>query len=261
MRAIRYSKSNILQYKNCPMSFYFKYFTPYGKIFRENNDVPIHLERGSICHEFFEEFNNRHDTTEIEKYLCKDEFYAKNINNFYGLLEQYNLDYPISAEEKFFNAAESFVGIIDAKYDLNDKSIAAIMENNELYPYLPQIKEMPDSTLAIIDYKTGKFNKNYIRKYEFELNLYVNLIEVLQPDTHIGWIGMFYTTFPQSSFIIPVNRKKLATDVKTIDKIKQKVIDKEFDRKHTALCMYCDFRHICDDYSDKCVSKAVDRLF
>lgn len=257
IKKFKFSKSSILKYIQCPTQFYFHYFTLYGKLYRKL-DQAEHLIIGNDLHEFFDEFNKKFDITEIEKILCKDDVYAANINNFYNILIHYNVEHAVESEAKYTADDLSFMGYIDAVYELNDDSIRTVM--NEVNFNCKKEKPTPDGNLALIDYKTGKYHDYLHRKYIKELNLYVMLYEACT-DKKISYIGMFYTSEPENSFIEPVNKRLLKNDIEDFEKQKQNIYDLKFQRKHNKLCNWCDFKEICDDYTDEYVKEDTKKLY
>lgn len=246
-----FSKSSTLRYKQCGLSFYFQYATEFGKLFRQG-ETPDFLTRGNILHEFYEEYNKGSDVNYIEKMLCKDDLYADNIFGFYKILEHYQMTTAIESESRYDNKELHFTGFIDAVYNLSPETRSIILSELENPP-----KSKIKGSLAIIDYKTGKYHSYLQRKYEYELNLYVILYESMT-GKKIDWIGMFYTNEPYNSFIIPVNRRKVANDLKDFNHQKENIINGIFARSQSPLCNYCDFKNICEDYSDDCIEPATN---
>lgn len=247
-----FSKSSILMYKNCPLSFYFKYATPYGKLFRQA-EQPEHLTRGTLIHEFIEEYNKGNDIKEVEKMLCKDLIYAENIYGFYKILNKYHLTRALESEARYDLPESNLMGFLDSVYEFSNETIQIIKD--ELGD---KFKGKINGNLAIIDYKTGKYHEYLHRKYQFEMNMYVYLYESVT-GKKISWIGMFYTNEPENSFIEPVNRRLLANDIKDFEKQKGFIRSNVFPRKFSKLCDYCDFLNICEDYADEYVDAVSTR--
>jgi hypothetical protein len=65
---------------------------------------------------------------------------------------------------------------------------------------------------------------------------------------------MFFTKFPDLSFIDPINRKKLKLIEKEFEAIKDKILSAEFPRIEGNLCGYCDFVQMCEYYTDSVIS-------
>ena len=253
----KYSKSSILKYIQCPLSFYFQYYTNYGKLFRNRSERSEQLIVGTNCHEFFDEYNKGHHIADIEEILCKEEVYAKNINGFYSILLYYNLNRALESEAHYYNKDLQLIGYIDALYELNDSTINTIKQ--EIENSGKKFKQ-PNGKLAIIDYKTGKYHEYLHRKYIKELNIYVILYEACT-GKKIDYVGMFYTSEPDNSFIEPVKKRLLNNDIKDFAKQKQNILDLKFQRKHSILCNYCDFKALCDDYIDSYVKEDKKKIY
>ena len=236
MPSLRLSKSKLLSYKKCPRNYYLKNFTMYGK--QEMDSKPDYMVMGLILHEFIEKFNKQDDDVDyLQTYLFKDEVLKTHIINFYQILQNFNLQYPLHAELKIEDSERDLVGIVDAIYEYEgEKGIGN----------------------AVIDYKTGNFNPRYKSDSEFELYIYAMLVEEKLGIT-VDYIGMFFTKNPKClskdveggwSFIEPIKRYKLKRIATELDKIRDLILDAQFPRKESKLCGWCDFVQLCEGYSD-----------
>lgn len=228
MTEFRFSKSKLLHYKLCPRFFYIRYFTIYGQ--RSEEEKPQHVYFGSLLHEYFEAYNKNSDEIEyLEEYLMKDSQIAKHIENFKKILDFYGLDRAKYSELKEYDEELDLVGVVDAIYE----------KNGEYW---------------LIDYKTGKFNKNKTKDYLFELYLYVILIE-RKLGIKISKIGMFFTSNIYDSFVKRVDEKEKAEVLNEYFELKKKILNANFERKKSGFCKYCEFAVICDEYRDEVVKE------
>jgi len=216
---------------------------------------PEHLEVGNTLHELFDEYNKSHAISDIVNILSKEPVYAKNIAGFHKILKHYNVDRAVESESKYFDETLQLTGYIDAIYELNDETIDTIKHELREEKY-----KFPTGKLAVIDYKTGKYHNYLFRKYIKELNIYVMLYEACT-EKKIDYIGMFFTSEPENSFIVPVKKRLLNNDAKDFEKQKQNVLEHKFQRKHTKLCAYCDYNAICDDYIDEYVTEDKKKIY
>lgn len=219
--ALRFSKSKLGDYKNCPRKFYLKNFTFMGS--RRPSEEPSYLIDGRYCHEYFENYNIG---AEYEMDLYND-FVKANIRNFHDLLRKYGLDKAIYAEQKDYDPDLDLVTVIDAIYE-------------------------KDGEHWLIDYKTGKFHKSKMADLRFELYLYVYAAE-----KHLGItidkMGMFFTFYPESSFVEKVSRKKLESSIDKYKSEVDKIYGLQFPRIYGPLCKYCEFIYCCESYKDDIV--------
>ena len=241
MTILRLSKSKLLDFKKCPRKYYLKNFTPFGR--QNNESKPDYMVLGTVVHEFIEKFNKQEDDVKyLQTYLFKDEDIRMHILNFYQILQNFNLQYPLHAELKIEDSNRDLVGIVDAIYEYEgEKGVGN----------------------AVIDYKTGKFNPKYKSDSEFELYIYALLVEENLGIT-VDYIGMFFTKNPKCmtkdedntgwSFIEPINRRKLKRVEGELNKIRDKILDGEFPRKESKLCGWCDFVQMCEVYNDPVLS-------
>ncbi len=225
---LRLSKSKLLHYRWCPRFFYIKYFTIYGM--RSEEQKPEYVYFGSLLHEYFEVYNkNAEDIDYLEEYLEKDKEIKRHIDNFKKLHEIYGLGRPVYAEIKEYDEELDLVGIVDAIYE----------KNGEYW---------------LIDYKTGRFNKNKMNDYLFELYLYVILIE-RKLNIKISKVGMFFTNNIYDSFLRRVDEKTKEKVLKEYFSLKKKILDGNFERNRSHSCRYCEFVVICDEYRDEVIKE------
>lgn len=216
--ALRFSKSKLGDYENCPRKYYLKNFTLMGQ--QRPEFEPSYLTDGKDCHEYYERYNLG---TEAE-FNKSNPFISANIANFHSLLTLYGLDRAVYAERKDYEPELDLVTVIDAVYEKDGKYI-------------------------LIDYKTGKFHSFKMTEMRFELYLYVYAAQ-----KHLGIIisemGMFYTQFPESSFVEKVSQKRVASAIVKYKKYVENIRALKFPRKRNPLCKYCDFIHCCETFKD-----------
>jgi CRISPR/Cas system-associated exonuclease Cas4 (RecB family) len=219
--ALRFSKSKLGDYKNCPRKFYLKNFTFMGS--RRPTAEPDYLTNGKTCHEYYENYNKG---IEFNLDLCND-FVKTNVRNFHNLLGKYGLDKAIYAEQKNYDPDLDLVTVIDAVYK-------------------------KEGEYWLIDYKTGKLYKPKKGDLNFELYLYVYAAEKFLGIT-IDRMGMFFTMYPDDSFVVKVSRKRLATAMERYKTEVDKIYGLQFPRIYGPLCKYCDFIYCCESYKDDIV--------
>jgi ATP-dependent helicase/nuclease subunit B len=212
-----YTKSKLGDFMQCPRKFYFKYLTILGK---QQIEEPQYLIDGKYCHALFEEYNKGG----VIDYSEKNDFVVENLINFANILEKFGFERAIYTELKLLHDGEELSGYIDAVYK-------------------------KDEQYYLIDYKTGKFREYKMADMRFELYLYVFLIESFFK-FKIDFIGMFYTQFPDSSFIEKVSRKKIDTIMGKYRERKAKINCSQFERNRDILCNYCEFVFVCGTYTD-----------
>lgn len=222
---LRLSKSKFLQYKyNCPRQYYFDNFTDYGKQRATN----VYMVFGSMMHEYFEEYNKNAESAEFyREALVDEEPYKEHIINFEKILEKFGLDRAEVSELKIYDPEKDFVAIVDAIYK-------------------------KDGEYILVDYKTGRYFKQDKNKYIQELLLYVDAIE-RSTDMKISKIGMFFTAYPDDSFIQDVDRNKIQETLADLDEVRRRIENCEFPRNKSVLCAWCDYREVCEGYRDEII--------
>lgn len=225
---LRFSKSKLGDYENCPRKYYLKNFTTIGQ--RRDEHEPDYLVDGKTCHTYFENYNLGLEGNALPNY---NEFVARNIENFHDLLKQYGLDRALYAERKDYDPEIDLVTVIDAIYKKDDVD----KKGNPIVKYI------------LIDYKTGKFHSFKMTEMRFELYLYVYAAQK-QLGIIIDEMGMFYTQFPENSFIEKVSQKRVASAMEKYHRYVANIQALKFPRKYNPLCKYCDMIYCCESYSD-----------
>lgn len=220
---LRLSKSKLLDFRVCPRKFYFKYVTVLGN--KNEEDKPSYVFNGSLLHEFFEAFNkNDPSFPYYQKSLMADIDLKNHVLGFYQILQKHDLQRAYRSEIKLYDEDLDLVGVIDAIYE-------------------------KDGEYWIVDYKTGKFRKEKMDEYKFELYLYVILVEKMLC-IEVNKIGMFFSSAPDNSFVIETNKKEKEEALAEYMKEREIIENGQFDRMKGRLCPYCDFIAICDGYRD-----------
>ena len=131
----------------------------------------------------------------------------------------------------------------DIRYSFDDykEMIKPIKGDWSIAGKFDRIDEMPDGGLRIIDFKTGKNNKD-----SFQLEFYAFLAE-MKFNKKVDVVSFYYLN----------NKKVIDFDFSKVDrgKTKNKIIGKiedientsidKFDPNPTVLCSHCDFKEIC----------------
>jgi len=160
-----------------------------------------------------------------------------NIENFHNLLLQHGIDRAIYAERKDYDPELDLVTVVDAIYKKEDVDK----------------KGNPVTKHILIDYKTGKFHSFKMTEMRFELYLYVYAAQK-QLKIVIDEMGMFFTQFPESSFVEKVSQKRVASAIEKYKKYVANIHALKFPRKRNPLCKYCDFIHCCETFKDDIIN-------
>jgi len=229
--ALRFSKSSIGDYNNCPRKYYLKKFTLMGRQPMQNE--PDYLTNGKRVHTYAENYNRGiEDPVDNE-----NEFVITNVANFHCILNSFGLDRAKYAEMKHYDEVLDLVGVVDAIYEV-------IVANPKTEEFVTEY--------WLIDYKTGKYRESKKTEMRFELYLYVYLAEKFM-DIKIDKIGMFYTQFPECSFVEKMARKKIDSNVLKFQNAVQKIRSLDFHRIEGPLCKHCEFIYCCESYKDEII--------
>lgn len=233
----KFSKSKINDYKNCPRKYYFANRTDLNTSIREDKNYKTHL--GSVVHKIIELYNDPNaDDDTINMHLeCLDEtedgleFCKKNIKTFFNILDKYGLNRASYFEYRVEDQELNLSGNIDAIYEITYDGVDEIW---------------------VIDYKTGRFYKNKMKDYIFELYVYVILCKRAL-GINVDRVGMFFTNHPRSSFVIEVTEEEYKENFSKMVEYMREMEGNNFPRKRSKLCEYCKFVNLCDAYRDEII--------
>jgi RecB family exonuclease len=230
------SKSAINKYLQCPYAWYLTYV----KKIRPPPSKPMVI--GIKVHEALCKFYDYVEPDrgsyeyffDILTFLEEDddcEIFLDNFARFeaerYKYIKENNLDW-----EKFFKPLYKEEKLKSKKYGLSG--------------YVDRIDQVEPGVYAVIDIKTGKFNKNRISHMRRELCIYQIMAEeddkVTVPVTHIG--GYFPRT--NDVFIEKIKPVSMKATKKAIQKVKDGLANDEFPMKPSPLCKWCDHIENCE---------------
>lgn len=245
---MKYSKSKLITYKNCGRMFYFSYLTSFGKNKQQHSPQ---LEKGKILHEIYESYNtNPVKYNEYIEFIKDKEDYIENVAGFHLILLDNKLD-KATYNELFVYAEDINVhGYIDAIY------------------LRPSEKRASKKDVIVVDYKTGKFQSNKMADYRLELyiyehlaNHYLNQMNCTENVKYVTHIGMFFTAYPEKSFIEEVKDFKRANAAKKMNDIITRIECGDFTNLSKTMCRFCQFNDICAEYRDDIITEIGDHVF
>jgi CRISPR/Cas system-associated exonuclease Cas4 (RecB family) len=244
---MRLSKSRINLYLDCPKKYYYEHIAGLRKFVQEP-PFGTPLRTGIDVHELFEWYYLQEDSAKLEEpyeesmRAVLDQnplsiLYPEYVDNFV----EFNLrlisengvpDYlPEEVEMEVFDPKLNLIGIIDAVYYHN-------------------------GVRTIIDYKTSKQPKG-IREYLLELTLY-KIIYEQATGNKVDYCGIYFpftNQFRMAEVIGPLDEvpdKTVAITLEdeleaitTVDIIRERIKDNQFERNPGFLCRYCDYEVKC----------------
>ena len=253
-----YSNSKLSKFKKCPQDYYFYYLDPKWKGYQKPKDYNT---KGSAIHGALTLF-----------YHLKPE--QRNFENIKSCLEQaWFTDFDVKKKpplgeiagfqdveherqvyweclkmlEKFLdfgdiNPSLFYIPTKDIRYSFCDyeEMIQPISNEFSISGKFDRIDKLEDGTLRIIDFKTGKKNKD-----KSQLDFYKILAE-MNFNIPVSLVSFYYlkngeiVDFP--IFNHNASREIKANVLEQLNKIKNA---KEFSPSPSRLCDYCDFKEIC----------------
>ena len=102
-----------------------------------------------------------------------------------------------------------------------------------------------DGKLIVIDWKTGKYNKDNLNDYRLELAIYKLLLEDSEfVDKEVGYWGIYFID-ADKLFFEPVSQKCENEVLNTIMEVRRGIEMESFHPKRNMWCKYCQFKGVC----------------
>ncbi len=238
---LKVSISSLGTYESCPRKY------KYEKIDKLPRKSFEHLDVGNYVHEVLEYFHKRlnEDATQHPETLLKS--LAKEI------WEKYKFKVSPEGLEKSKELLKAYLGHVGASAWPNvlateDRFSLDLSEDVMIRGVIDRIDRLPDGSLQIVDYKTGK--SKYLDK--FQLQVYGLHLKTIDPDIK-EYSGKY--------IVLPEGPKELSYTftMADVEEAKQDVLktaehiatDKTWDPKPQFLCKFCDFSDVCPDSWEK----------
>lgn len=134
------------------------------------------------------------------------------------------------------------------RFDIVPEYIEVVAQEGSEIGTLDHIWKMDDGRLAVIDIKTGKYNKGKLADIRMELAYYARLIGA-------DYIGAIYLgpseSYPYGGFFFEelktLNKNKLVTALKEAWRIRN---EKDYKRVPSPMCLWCD--HLNRECKEDC---------
>lgn len=265
---IRLSKSQMLEYLQCPKKWFFDYKQPYKvrnntiiindlefprsyDIEDENDGIGLKhvrpepaentpLRIGIELHEIFEKFYNIPEAMTIKKP------YEQNIYNLLMTMENaWKYEDQI---KNFANFNAQIITLDKGPKNYHPVSVEQSIYNKQLnfIGIIDRVDRSEDGEYSIIDYKTGKMHPP--TNYLLELSLYAIIYEK-ETGRSVNRAGIYFSKNNRLRMIeiTPQNKREALTVLQQVRKNIKKSIknNNDFEKKHAFLCKYCDFKDIC----------------
>lgn len=238
MKQIKVSISSLGCYEQCPRKYKYQYL---DKLPRRSFE---HLDVGNYVHEVLEYF---HSEINVLQAPFKKEDLLKKIakERWSGYSTKISQEGLIKSRDLL----KSYLQYIDRTFmpdvlATEDEFMFNITDNIIMRGIVDRIDRMPDGSLRILDYKTGK-SKNL---HKFQIQVYGIHLKNKYPETE-DYTGTF--------LVLPEGPKEVNYALKTselqpiADSIAAQATsimeDQTWDPKPTRLCDYCDFNNHCPD--------------
>jgi CRISPR/Cas system-associated exonuclease Cas4 (RecB family) len=222
------SKSSINQYLQCPLKWKYIY------IDNIKSEPSPAQERGIEIHEKIENFYKKlklikkENIPEIEYEVDIEldnfiELERKRIKRCVNEKGEFDLKYfkPLFQELKLQDEKLGFKGIIDAIY-INSK----------------------DEGIIIMDWKTGRFDKDKLDDYRLELAVYAELLRTSNKVDNIKYWGLYFID-QDKLFFEQIELKYIKKMYDIVNEVRQDIEQEKFEPKRNVFCKFCQFKERC----------------
>jgi len=235
---LRLSYSQINTYLDCPLKYKYAY------VYAIPSRPTAPLSFGTDIHQVLKEFYSRLKDGNRLNYGDLKKIYTKNWTGT-GYEDGMQLE---RYKAKGFKLLEDF-------YNTNkdnpstplyiEEEFLIKIKGHRLKGFIDRIDQLPDGSVEVIDYKTGKPKNESVLQGNVQLNIYaIACQEVMNLDPSV--LSLYY---------LEGNRKiSIAPDAQQLDDTKQlilgvidKVLTRDFPAKPGMQCKWCDFSTICPE--------------
>jgi putative RecB family exonuclease len=208
------SKSSINLYLQCP----FKWKLQYIDLLTSKSSSA--QERGIKIHKKIEEFyKNPKVDQDLKNFISLE---LKRIKSCFknGKLEK-KYFYPLFQELKLQDEELGLKGIIDAVY-INPE----------------------DDGIIVMDWKTGKFDKNKLDDYRLELAIYVELLRASGKVDSVDYWALYFTD-QDKLFFEKIDKKYINKMYKIVNDVREKIEECCFEPRKNIYCYSCEYKDKC----------------
>ena len=227
------SKSQINLFRQCPCKWKLIYID--GK---EPVPSPA-MQRGSGIHEEIEHFYKNIDLVKIDGRRTPVIVPKKDMNRIRNFLE---------FEKKRIVSCIDRNGKFDEKY-FRPVFQELYVENKELMlrGYIDAVYINPkDDGVIIIDWKTGKYRKNNLNDYRFELAIYKELLERSgKIEGEVKYWGIYFVD-QNKLFFEKAESKYVKRMFIVVEEVRKQIENGEYKCKPSILCRWCEFSDECE---------------
>ena len=159
---------------------------------------------------------------ELEYFM---DFEKKRIFDCVNEKGEFDMKYfrPLHQEMRITNPEMKMRGIIDAVY-INPK----------------------DDGLIIVDWKSGKYYKNKLDDYRFELSIYSELLRATGRYDDIKYWAIYFTD-QDKLFFEKIEMEHIIKMYNTVSKVREEMGSGVYPKKYSFWCKYCQFKEKCKD--------------
>lgn len=234
--------SHIATYEFCPLKYQFLREFKFVELKDSNNFY------GTFFHKVIEKI---HNYTIKNGKLPNDEWINSCVDSIRRVLERlFIYQFEDSKIIQLYEDIERYIkNIVPESLIESELKLYSIEDNYILLGILDLVKRN-EIGFEIVDFKTGKLNRNYVEKYKKQLAIYSYLLSLVDEKNISS-----YLYFPEelNPYVqAELTKEDIENEIKNIDKISSKILANEFNpREFDSGCKSCDFRWYCKSNIEK----------
>ncbi|MFW0862146.1 MAG: ATP-dependent helicase [Candidatus Komeilibacteria bacterium] len=250
-----FSFSQLKAFETCPWQYYYQYILKVPV--RGNHVFSYGKSMHSALQKFYELVQQRSGSEQADLFAKKAKPTKGPIVSLKELLELYEESWiddwydskKHMAERKAFGKKQltEYYNIIKDKIPVPialEKSFYLKIKDYTVRGFIDRIDELPDGSIEIIDYKTGKTKDKLTAEDKEQLLIYqIAGEEVL--GKKVGKLTFHYLDTNKTTSFIGTKEELKKTKVKIVDLIK-KLENTDWAATPGFQCQYCNFKDICD---------------
>lgn len=227
--------SNINLYDFCPKKYNlirnFK-FIPY-----DNKGI----EYGVFFHKLLEKINNYIITNQI---LPADDIIDKLIDEVKIIEKDKVLNFNIDSMKKSAEKYLKYTNLDEIKY--SEYKVYNLEKDYVLEGVIDLVKETKD-TYDIVDFKTGKYNKNQTKNYKRQLAIYKYLLSKELKDKEIRAF-LYFDTLDYPYLEVKIDEQNISSEIEKFNNTTNLLLSNVFPKRtYDKNCEKCEFKYLCKE--------------
>lgn len=234
---MKISYSALKSYEQCPLQYKFSYI---DRLPRKDS---IHLYFGNQIHDALD-------------FMLKDSRQVKPLD---GILKYFSRGWEIGKfkeikDEEYIKRGSYILTRFHAKFNPRSQTVleteqyfSAPLEHHEITGLIDRLDRLPDGSLEIIDYKTGKIHSQQDITKNLQLTFYHHAIQTRFPEEKQIKLSLHFLEAGQK-FSSSRDSDAVAALAHEINSVADEIQIGSYQPKPNRLCPWCDYTEICPAY-------------